>query len=211
MKYARDGQDFDINANQVIGDVQYPAGWFHSAEHRAAMNVLEVIEAKPEYDPLTHSCIRTGGELYNGQWRYTWTVTALGTTLKAVNLAAALKQILTLLDKDTDDLIYSVIGHKATEYERAEREAQAYVDAEYVGDVPVTVAAHVAALECTPAEAAALILSTAESWRSAQATLRSHRLLRKAQARAATTTAELTVIKAAWQSFIAELRAQLGV
>lgn len=42
MKYRLDSRDFDINAFQVIGDVQYPVGWFHEKVNRNALGIVEI-------------------------------------------------------------------------------------------------------------------------------------------------------------------------
>lgn len=47
MKYKLDGEDFNIDAFQVIDDIQYPVGWFHSKENRDAMGVVEVPDDAP--------------------------------------------------------------------------------------------------------------------------------------------------------------------
>jgi hypothetical protein len=45
--FIRLGNPFDINMLHVIGDVQYPAGWFLNGENRAAHGVTEVADPPP--------------------------------------------------------------------------------------------------------------------------------------------------------------------
>lgn len=44
MIYTRNGEPFDINALHLIGDVQYPAGWFYDQGNRDAFDVVAVAE-----------------------------------------------------------------------------------------------------------------------------------------------------------------------
>lgn len=42
--FIRNGQKFNINVPHLIGDTQYPVGWFFDADNRAASDVLEVAD-----------------------------------------------------------------------------------------------------------------------------------------------------------------------
>lgn len=111
------------------------------------------------------------------------------------------------IDRDVDGIYADVIGHRATEYEAAERDALAYQAAGFTGDVPPSVASWVDA-SGMDAEAAALdILSEADAWRTAAQQIRAQRLLAKAGVRAG----EVSESMAAWGGFVQQMRLALGV
>lgn len=124
--------------------------------------------------------------------------------------AAAVKKI----DTDTDVLIATVIGNRATEYERAEAQATAYAAGGYTGPAPACVQSWAdakAAQGWTAQMAADDILATANAWRPAQDAIRAQRLLRKEQARAAVDSAAVDAVLAQWAGFLVAIRGQLGV
>jgi hypothetical protein len=45
--FVRNGEVFDINTLQVIGENQYPVGWFHDADRRAEFGITEVPDPPP--------------------------------------------------------------------------------------------------------------------------------------------------------------------
>ncbi|MGQ3227034.1 MAG: hypothetical protein ACT6UU_24210 [Hydrogenophaga sp.] len=111
------------------------------------------------------------------------------------------------IDRDVDEIYAAVIGHRATEYEAAERHALEFQAAGFTGDVPPSVASWVAA-SGMEAEAAALdILAEADAWRGAQQQIRAQRLLAKAGVRAGETSESM----AAWGGFVQQMRLALGV
>lgn len=113
------------------------------------------------------------------------------------------------IDRDADAIIGAVIGGRGLEYERAEREAQAFVDGGYAGTAGAMVTGWATAKGWTSNAAADDILNAAAAWRGAQAALRAARLLRKEQARVAVDLAACATIEAAWNAFATALRAQL--
>lgn len=117
--------------------------------------------------------------------------------------ADALRQV----DGDVDAIYGAVVGNRAAEYEQAEREAQAWVDAGHVGAAPGSVASWAAAAGMTEPAAAADILAQAAAWRGAMAQIRAQRLAAKAAVRAGTVGAAM----AAWNAFVVAMRLQLGV
>lgn len=130
---------------------------------------------------------------------------------RAVSLQQLQAEAVQRIDSDVDRIYAAVIGNRQAEYEAAEREAQAYADAGYVGDVPPLVEAWATAKVWTGAQAADDILTQAVAWRSAQAQIRAARLARKEQARMAADAAGVQAALAAWAAFVAAARAQLGV
>jgi len=123
--------------------------------------------------------------------------------------SAAVKHI----DNDTDALYGAVIGNRASEYVEAEAQANAYAAASYTGAVPDCVASWAAAKVAqswTAQQAADDILATAAAWRTAQASIRAHRLLRKEQARLAEDAAGVDAALAQWAGFLTAIKGQLG-
>lgn len=130
-------------------------------------------------------------------------------TLAELRVAAVKK-----IDNDTDALIGAVIGNRASEYELAEAQAKAYAAAGYTGAAPDCVASWAAAKVAqgwTAQQAADDILATAAAWRTAQASIRAHRLLRKEQARLAEDAAGVDAALAQWAGFLTVIKGQLGV
>lgn len=115
------------------------------------------------------------------------------------------------IDRDVDLIYAAVIGNRQAEYEAAEREAQAYHDAGYEGDVPPLVQAWATAKAWTGQQAADDILAQAVAWRGAQAQIRAARLGRKEQVRMASNAAGVDAAMMAWTAFVAAARAQLGI
>lgn len=79
----------------------------------------------------------------------------------------------------------------SAEYELADQEARAFADAEYAGQVPGTVQAHVDALGGTAQEAADSIIATGELWRAILKAIRAVRLNSKAAVDDCSTQAEM--------------------
>lgn len=117
--------------------------------------------------------------------------------------AEALRRI----DAETDAIYADVIGNRGAEYEAAERDAQAWVDAGSTGTAPATVASWSAASGMSEAEAAADILAQAQAWRGAMQQIRGQRLGSKALVRSGSVDLALS----GWATFVAAIRAQLGV
>lgn len=117
--------------------------------------------------------------------------------------ADALRQI----DVDVDRIYADVIGYRSTEYEAAERDALAYQEAGFTGDVPPSVASWVTASGMDPEAAALDILDEAQAWRAAAQEIRAQRLLAKAGVRQGETAETM----AAWGGFVQQMRLALGV
>lgn len=130
---------------------------------------------------------------------------------RAVPLERLQAEAVQRIDSDVDRIYAAVIGNRQAEYEAAEREAQAYADVGYEGDVPPLVQAWATAKAWTGQQAADDILAQAVAWRGAQAQIRAARLALKEQARMAADAAGVETALAAWTAFVAAARAQLGV
>ena len=128
----------------------------------------------------------------------------LASELVDVKLKAVLK-----FESDTDVFIKSIVGERAGEYELAEKEATSFKESGYVGDVPSSVSSDAIANGHSNQIACDNILEMATNWRTMQASLRSNRLMSKAQVKAVTLVSEIDPIKAAWSGFLVELKSQI--
>lgn len=66
VTYKLNGEPFDIDAFQVIDDVQYPVGWFQDKTNRDAMGVTEEEVADP---PPDLPALRAAKNEQINQWR----------------------------------------------------------------------------------------------------------------------------------------------
>jgi len=113
-------------------------------------------------------------------------------------------------ESDTDNLIRSVVGERANEYLVAEEEAIAFKDAGYPNlEVPSSVSSDAIANGYSNTVACDAILVMATNWRTMQASLRSNRLMSKAQVKAVTLVSEIDPIKATWNEFLVILKSQI--
>lgn len=71
--FIRNGVEFNTGVTQVIGVNQYPAGYFDTAERRAAFSVIE-IDGNPPITEAFHDAIRGSIALVNGSWVQQWTI-----------------------------------------------------------------------------------------------------------------------------------------
>lgn len=134
--------------------------------------------------------------------------------IDAAVLAAAVAAFLRQVDADTDSIYAACIGNRQSEYDQAEADALAYRAAGDTGTVPASVQSWATAKGWTATQATTDILATATLWRSAQASIRAARLLRKEGARNAEDTADAAafdVAKAAWGSSVTAIRTSLGL
>lgn len=116
---------------------------------------------------------------------------------------------------DVDKVHFDAVGNRATEYQEAEAAARAFAAGGFQGEADDDV--HSYAIDNTTGEvqtdqwAAENIIARADAFRAAQKAMRNTRFKRQAEMRAAATPEELTAVVAAWDGFIAGLRAQLGL
>ena len=139
----------------------------------------------------------------------------LDSGLLATAVAAALAELKAAFTAQTYTDVAAIVSAVTRgiqdEYALAETEARAYITAGYTGTVPASVSSWATAKGWTATTAANDIAATATSWRSAQASMRATRLLRKEQGANAVDAAALAVIKAQWEAYIIAMRASLGV
>ena len=137
-----------------------------------------------------------------------WTVTALLDDLKADAIAGTYA--------DVDAVYEAAIGRRATEYERAEAAARAYLVAT---PKPTVVSGYVTGhaqsnptgQQQTNEWAAQQIIERADAFRWAELQMRNVRFARQADMRAARTPEELAAAVGEWGDFITWLRATLGL
>ena len=125
---------------------------------------------------------------------------------------AQLKAALILkIDADIDAIYTVVVGNRFAEYQDAASEAKAFKDAGYTGAVGTSVAGWATVKAQTNTWAANDILATANSWKAAQAQMRSVRLTHKENARVATTNAQLAAVNGSWLATLAAIKTSLGI
>jgi hypothetical protein len=194
---------FNPDIQRTIGDVQYPHGWFRDPLERAKIGVTEVPDPIVPDDRLFTSVENPDGS---------YTATPRTATDLAAKLETEKANFVYQIDADTDSIIRAVIGERASEYELAEKEATSYKAAGYPATpVPGSVSSWATAKGWTNTAAADNILATATGWRTAQATIRADRLLRKQHAVDAVDVTALDGVKASWAAFLVTIKGQLGL
>lgn len=127
------------------------------------------------------------------------------------SLAAYQKSARSRIDSDVDAVYFAVIGDRTTEYQQANNDATAFKNAGYLGTVPASVQCWATAKGWTAQQAADDILTTASNWLGAQQSMRANRLARKQDVTASTTLAGVDAAVSAWSTYIAGMRANLGL
>lgn len=116
---------------------------------------------------------------------------------------------------DIDAVVRDAVGNRTEEYKAAEADARAYRAAGYAGAVPPSVdcfAQHnPTGIVQTGQWAADDIIMRADAFAVAKLAMRQMRFSSQSAMRSATTSAELDAAVAGWTSFIAQIRAQLGL
>jgi len=129
----------------------------------------------------------------------------------AADLEKRKADLIIRIDTDIDEIITKLIGRRETEYLEAEKQAAAYIAANYTGTVPAFVQSWATAKGQTATWSANDIAATAAAWRTAQTTMRENRLLHKENARNAADTAALNAVATSWAAFLVTIKTQLGL
>lgn len=170
---------------------------------------------KPAYNPLTQKVVTVQPTLNQlGNYEEAFEVVALNAgELAAIEaeLPARKARLITKIDSDVDFVYETLLGRRSNEYTEAERQALAYIAANYTGTVPAFVADWAAAESQTATWAADSIAAKATAWRAAQASMRANRLQHKSSARNAATIAALETVEAAWNAYFAALKTSLEI
>lgn len=218
MEYAQLNEE-ETEAAQITtnGNVEWDSDHLCPAsaltiEESDKFRVVPLFATNPTaVDSIYQSVIRDGCIFNNDRWEYKWRVDALPPDQIQIKLSNKIGSVLRKIDLDAD-LIYSeALGNRATEYAQAEKDATAYRDAGYAGEVPEYVQAWALATGKSSQWAADSILSTAQSWRNAQAAIRLNRLICKELAKKATTSDEFDSVEAQWAGFVVAIKTQLGI
>lgn len=132
-----------------------------------------------------------------------------------VDLAALREAAIAKTYLDVDKVTFDAVGNRVEEYKVAESAARAFRDVGYVGEVDISVSAYAqhnpTGEQQTNQWAADQIIERADAFRAAQDALRVQRFASQAAMRAATTAEELAAAVAAWNEFIVQIRADLGL
>jgi hypothetical protein len=119
--------------------------------------------------------------------------------------------LVTKIDADTDAIYAAAVGNRMPEYDRAASDAQAYKEAGYTGTVPTSVQTWASAKGWTTRQAADDVLRASSQLSAARDAIRTQRLNLKETAKQTTNVPALKNIEIAWDSFVINIRTQLGV
>jgi hypothetical protein len=216
--YIHNGQPFDITLPQLVGDVQYPPGWFFDAEQRTACDIIEVADPVAPAITSTQTATLVEFQLTSGTWRPYWRIsekTAEQLAAEAASLQADIEAAVRRCYPDVDAVTRDAVGERTEEYRDAEAAARAFVAAGYEGEVDGDVSSYAqhnpTGAAQTNAWAADGIIARADAFKVAKKTMRSQRFASQAAMRAAATPAQLASAIANWDAFIADTRATLGL
>ena len=139
-----------------------------------------------------------------------WGKTVEATEIAIRDLDTYAKQALMVVDGSSDALVTAVIGRRDTEYLMAEKQAQAYIDANYKGNTFPYVDSWAQAKGVDQKWAADNIIETAANWRTVQSDMRAKRLKAKEDIRNATSIDSVDQIVNQWRKYIDIITKQLG-
>lgn len=112
---------------------------------------------------------------------------------------------------DINAVVWDAVGNMTEEYKDALAEARSYKANGYAGAAPEMVACYADKETQTGAWATDDIIARANAFDAAKKAMRTQRMARQKEMKAATTLAQLDAAGAAWNGFIAQLRAQLSL
>lgn len=167
----------------------------------------------PMHDADTHMVVELPPVLdeATGQWLQVWDVQERSVSDVTNSLVALKASSKRQIDAEVDAVIAAVIGQRAQEYLEAERQALAYIAADYVGDVPAYVAADAEANNQSARWSADRIVATASAWHGAQLSLRTARLASKERVSSSCSHAEVHAALQAWVLVMATIKSNLGI
>jgi hypothetical protein len=212
--FIHDGQEVNIDLPLVLGDTQYPGGWFHDADLRAAAGIVQ-IDGTPPLVGVNQRAVRGAITEVDGVWTLDWAVVNLTAdeiaardATAAATLATARAALIVRIDADVDAIYAAVVGNRSDEYNAANIDATAFKAAGYAGTAPASVQSWAAATGWTTHAAADDILAAAARLQALRDTIRAQRLLKKEQTR---TASDVSVVAAAWAGALAAIRAAAGL
>jgi hypothetical protein len=84
-----EGKIFDINLPQVVGENQYPAGWFVDEAARLLCGIESGVDVgPPPFNPLTQASLPLPPIRVDGTWTQQWQIVSLDSTTIAQNVSA---------------------------------------------------------------------------------------------------------------------------
>lgn len=213
--YIRDNQPFDIYALQVIGENQYPVGWFLDTDRRAEFEVYEVHHVPAPAIASNQKLVSNGFEQdEQGRWVQLWLIEIKSQDEIDADVAMFSEQraaLILKIDADVDAVYAAVIGNRSDEYNAARDEATAFAGGGYAGAAPPSVASWAAAKGWTATQAANDILAAAANLAGLRDVIRAQRLAKKEAARAAANQVALGAVSAQWAGALAAIRAAAGI
>lgn len=130
--YIRNGQVFNINQYNIIGEYNYPPSWFDDPEQRAAFNIFYVVDPIPPIIAPTQITTLAGFQLIAGVWEPIWFTRNL-TTQELAQIAAEL-----VLAKEAKELSINQMRDYANSSTFPYAGKQIAVDALSMRDILVT-------------------------------------------------------------------------
>lgn len=128
------------------------------------------------------------------------------------SVAELQKESLAQINNDDNKIYADVVGNKTTEYLKAAEDARAFKAAGYpANDVPDYVQSWAEAKLWTATQACDDILNQELLWQGAAKLIRDYRLKAKESVKRSTTIEEVETAMATWNSFVRNIRTQLGV
>lgn len=177
--FIRSGRPFDINIHQVIGENQYPLGYFYDEQRRLDNMIFEVHPTDSPAITATQKLVLTGYS-QDAQWRWIANYTVADQTDDELAASAAALAALKVHLTEAIDAHFAAIYDRWLRFEAAyvarEAAAVAFKAANYVGDPGQWVSAFAAAAGKTNSQATDLILTQATSLRAALLALDSIRM-----------------------------------
>lgn len=217
--YILNGLQVDSNLPQTLEGNQYPPNWFDDADHRDALDLEPLHDTAPPTVTSTQK-LTVNGYVRDAEerWVANWVITNLTSeelAQQAADLQAGIAAAIAATYRDVDAVYVDAIGQRKPEYDDAEADARAFAAAGYAGEPTAYVSGFALKNPTGQAQsnqwAADNIIARADAFQSAKLAMRNTRFDLQADMRAASTAAELATASAAWNGFIAYLRAQLGL
>lgn len=129
----------------------------------------------------------------------------------ASKFATAKSVALVKINQDDNKIYQDTIGNKQTEYLDAANDARAFKSVNYTGVVPSSIQSWADAKYWTPQQACDDILAQETAWKGAASLIRAVRLKAKEDIKRANTISEIDTLMVSWNSFVNNIRSQLGI
>lgn len=214
-------QKYRIRQSSEVVDETRLRELFHNSSFSLETEVLDTIGVDVVYTgelPVLawdEELIFEGIQLVDGKYKEVYSTKKLSAAALHALFMSKKSRSLTTINNDDNKIYADVIGNKATEYLDAANEARAYKTAGYpttVGEDSYNlVASWAKAKRWTLQQAAEDILAQEADWKGAAKLIRDHRLQAKEDVKRATTVEEVESAMTIWNTFVKNIRTQLGV